>query len=173
MTDSTPMDHSEKLDNIREVAMTVREPRNAGEIAESAGVARNTAEKYLDQLVETDTLAVEKRGRETRYYPDPVTQYLDHVRDLIEEHTKDELTHELAAIQEDIDAWKDDYGVSTPNELRASVGDGGLSPEERTQRIHDAEDWEYYLHQTELIKQALSLYEPIEMAGSTQGKSAV
>lgn len=174
MTEPTPTDHSEKLDRIREVAMTVREPRNAGEIAESAGVARNTAEKYLDQLVETDTLAVEKQGRETRYYPDPVTQYLDHVRDLIEKHTKDELTDELAAIQADIDAWKDQYGVSNPDELRASVGSEGLSPEERRQRIHDAEDWEYYLHQTELIKQALGLYDPLEMAaGNVQQESAV
>lgn len=173
MTDSHPTEHSDKLDHIREVAMTVREPRNAGEIAESAGVARNTAEKYLEQLVETDKLAVEQRGRETRYYPDPVTQYLDHVRALIEGQTKDELTDELAAIQADIESWKDHYGVSSPDELRASVGNDGLSPAERTQRIHDAEDWEYYLHQTELIKQALQLYDPLEMAGNTHQESVV
>jgi hypothetical protein len=102
-----------------------------------------------------------------------VTQYLDHVRDLIERNTKDELTAELAAIRDDIDSWKDQYGVTSPDELRASVGNDGVSAQERTQRMHDAEDWDYYLHQAELIKQALQLYDPLETAGNVQLESAV
>ena len=173
MSDPPTTDHTDKLDRIHETAMTVREPRNAGEIAESAGVARNTAEKYLNQLVEADRLAVEKRGRETRYYPDPVTQYLSHVRDLVENNTKDELTAELAGIRDDIDSWEDQYGVSSSDELRASVGNDGISASERIQRIRDAEDWDYYLHQVELIRQALQLYDPLETASNTQLESVV
>ena len=65
MSDTGTMDHTEKVARIREVAMTVREPKNAGEIAEATGVARNTAEKYLIQLVEADKLETIQRGRET------------------------------------------------------------------------------------------------------------
>jgi predicted ArsR family transcriptional regulator len=173
MSDSINTNHSDKLDHIREVAMTVREPRNAGEIAETAGVARNTAEKYLEQLVEMDKLGIEERGRETCYYPDPVTQYLDHVRNLVEGNTKDELTAELAAIRDDIDSWKDQYEVSSPDELRASIGNDSVSATERTQRMRDAEDWEYYLHQAELIEQALQLYDPLEGASNARLESAV
>ena len=72
MSDSRTTDHTAKLARIREVAMTVREAKNAGEIADAAGVARNTAEKYLTQLVEADKLATIQRGRETCYYPDPI-----------------------------------------------------------------------------------------------------
>ena len=149
------------VDRIRAVAMTVGEPKNAGEIAESAEVARNTAEKYLTQLVATNTLTTIQRGRETCYYPDPVTQYFDQIRELVETQGKDDLTAELAAIREDIDAWKENYDVDSASELRASVGDE-IPAAERQQRRRDAEDWEYYEHQATLIKQALQLYDTIE-----------
>ncbi|WP_114578678.1 helix-turn-helix transcriptional regulator [Saliphagus sp. LR7] len=161
MSDSGTTDHMAKVFRIREVAMTVREPKNAGEIADSAGVARNTAEKYLTQLVEADKLETVQRGRETCYYPDPITQYFDQIRDFVNEYQKDELTAELGAIRDDIDEWKDAYDVESADELRTTVGDD-VSASERRQRRHDAEDWEYYEHQATLIKQAIQLYDTIE-----------
>lgn len=171
MSDAGTTDHTAKVARIREVAMTVREPKNAGEIADAAGVARNTAEKYLTQLVEADKLETIQRGRETCYYPDPVTQYFDQIRDLINEHQKDELTAELDAIREDIDEWKDVYDVESADELRATVGDD-IPATERRQRRHDAEDWEYYEHQATLIKQAIQLYDTIEATRDNQLASA-
>ena len=161
MSDTGITDHTAKIAHIREVAMTVREPKNAGEIAETAGVARNTAEKYLAQLVEGDKLDTVQRGRETCYYPDPVTQFFDQIRDLINAHQKDELTAELDAIRDDIDAWKEAYDVASADELRATVGDD-IPAGERRQRRLDAEDWEYFEHQATLIKQAIQLYDTIE-----------
>ena len=171
MSDAGTMDHTTKVARIREVAMTVREPKNAGEIADAAGVARNTAEKYLTQLVEADKLETIQRGRETCYYPDPVTQYFDQIRDLINEHQKDELTAELAAIRDDIDEWKDAYDVASADELRVTVGDD-IPATERRQRRHDAEDWEYYEHQATLIKQAIQLYDTIEATRDNRLASA-
>lgn len=163
------MSHEEKLRRIREVAMTVSEPRNAGEIAEQADVARNTAEKYLRQLIEADKLAVVKEGRERRYYPDPVTQYLDQVTDLIQNHSKEELTAELAAIRDDIDEWKAEYDVDSASELRASVGDESVATQERRQRMRDAEDWEYFEQRAELIEHAIQLYDSLESARQGRG----
>lgn len=162
MGDSGTTDHTAKVGRIREVAMTVREPKNAGEIADAAGVARNTAEKYLKQLVEADKLTTIQRGRETCYYPDPVTQYFDQIRDLVNENQKDELTAELGAIRDDIDEWKDTYDVDSADDLRTTVGDD-IPAAQRRQRRHDAEDWEYYEHQAMLIKQAIQLYDTIEV----------
>lgn len=146
--------HEAKLDRIREVAMTVSEPRTAGEIAESAEAARNTAEKYLRQLVEADKLTTVTHGPETRYRPDAVTQYLDRVRGFIEEFDKAELTAELSAIRD---------GVDGPDELRASVGDD-LPAEERRRRVRDAEDREYFRHQADCTRQAIRLYDSVEAA---------
>ncbi|MBX0296699.1 ArsR/SmtB family transcription factor [Haloarcula nitratireducens] len=171
MSDSGTTDHTAKLTRIREVAMTVREPKNAGEIADAAGIARNTAEKYLNQLVEADKLTTIQRGRETCYYPDPVTQYFDQIRDLINEQQKDDLTAELDAIRDDIDEWKATYDVESADELRATVGDD-IPAAERKQRRHDAEDWDYYEHQAMLIKQAIQLYDTIEATRDTQLTSA-
>ena len=166
MSDAGTSDHTTKVDRIREVAMTVREPKNAGEIADYAGVARNTAEKYLTQLVEVDKLTTVQRGRETCYYPDPVTQYFDQIRDLVNEHQKDELTAELIAIRDDIDEWKETYDVESADELRTTVGDD-IPASKRGQRRHDAEDWEYYEHQATLNKQAIQLYDTIEATRDT------
>ncbi len=161
MSETGTTDHTAKIARIRAVAMTVREPKNAGEIADAAGVARNTAEKYLSQLVEADKLETVQRGRETCYYPDPVTQLFDQIRDLINEHQKDELTVELDAIRNDIDEWKKVYDVASADELRATVGDD-IPAGERRQRRHDAQDWEYFVPRATLIKQAIQLYDTIE-----------
>ena len=171
MSSTDTSEQTEKVDRIREVAMTVREPKNAGEIADAAGVARNTAEKYLSHLVEADKLTTVQRGRETCYYPDPVTQYFDQIRELVNDQHKDDLTTELGAIRDDIDAWKAKYDVASADELRATVGDD-IPAAERRQRRHDAEDWEYYEHQATLIKQAIQLYDTIEATRESRLASA-
>lgn len=171
MSGADTSEQTEKVDRIREVAMTVREPKNAGEIADAAGVARNTAEKYLSHLVKADKLTTVQRGRETCYYPDPVTQYFDQIRELVNEQHKDDLTAELGAIRDDIDAWKAEYDVASADELRATVGDD-IPAAERRQRRHDADDWEYYEHQATLIKQAIQLYDTIEATRESRLTSA-
>lgn len=154
------MDSVEKLARIREIAMTVNGPKNAGEIAEMADVSRNTAAKYLAQLAEDDVLIAETRGRETTYRPDPITQYFSQLRELTSDHTKEELTRELDAIQGDIERFRNTYDIDRPDELRAAVGDASEA-EERAQRRQDAEDWEYFEHQRRLIQQALELYDGV------------
>ncbi|MDZ7688748.1 MAG: hypothetical protein U5J64_08525 [Halobacteriales archaeon] len=155
-----PTSHEEKMRRIRDVAMTVREPRNAQKIADSAGVAPNTARKYLRQMVETNRLVAVERGRETLYYPDPTTQRFDQIRDLIEENTKQELVEELDAVESRIESWKEEYGVGSPDGLRASISEE--SEDERKSRIRDAEDWEYFEHQSEMIGHAVMLYDAVE-----------
>jgi len=152
--------HEEKLRRIREVSMTVREPRNAQEIAESTDVAPNTARKYLRQLVETNRLIAVERGRETLYHPDPTTQRFDQIRDLIEENTKKELVEEIDVIESQIETWKKEYDVGSPDELRASIS--GKLEDKRLSRLHDAEDWEYFEHQSEMIGHAVMLYDAVE-----------
>lgn len=165
------LSHEEKLKRIREVAMTVREPRNAKEIAESADVAPNTARKYLRQLVETNQLAAAEHGRETVYYPDPTTQRFDQIRELIEEHSKQELIDELDAIESEIDGWKKEYNVDSPDELRVSIS--GKPEEERKSRLRDSEDWEYFEHQSEMIGHAVMLYDTVEQDKSRYKESVV
>lgn len=46
-----------------------------------------------------------------RYVPDPMREYLDHIRDLVVENTWEELRDELEAIAEEIETWKAEYDV--------------------------------------------------------------
>lgn len=157
--------HAAKLTRLRDVAMTVSEPRNAGEIAESAELSPNTARKYLDQLVETGILETVDVGRETRYTPDRKRQYLDQLRESIETHSKDALANELDAIRDDIDDYRLTYDIETPDELRASVGDDGVDAADREQRLRDAEDWTYFERRATMLQEAITLYDSLDATG--------
>ena len=126
------MDAAER---VRHVALTRTEPRNAGWIATEAAVSRDTAVKYLSRMVEQGDLETVESAEGTCYRPDPVTQFLGQVRDLAESHSLDELTTELRDIGDEIDQWKREYEVDDLTELRETVGDDGLSGEERRERL--------------------------------------
>ena len=163
--------HEDKLTRLREAAMTVREPRNAGELADTVGVAPNTARKYLEQLVDAGLLETVTVGRETRYAPNRKRQYLDQLRELTEGFTKEELTAELAAIRDDVDAWKREYDVDSPDELRISLGEEELDASDRERRSLDAEDWEYFDRRATMLQQAIALYDSLEAADSSRSRS--
>ncbi|WP_247729955.1 winged helix-turn-helix domain-containing protein [Halovivax limisalsi] len=162
---SSSNDHAAKLTRLRDVAMTVRGPKNAREISEAADLSPNTARKYLDQLVEAGVLETIDAGRETRYAPDRKRQYLDQLRELIETYAKDDLANELDAIRGDVDDFRRTYDVETPDELRASVGADGVDAPDREQRIRDAEDWAYFEQRATMLQEAITLYDSLDAAG--------
>jgi predicted ArsR family transcriptional regulator len=157
MTDTGWPDDADAAERVRHVALTRTEPRNAGWIAEEANVSRDTAVKYLRRLVETDELETVETGDGTGYRPDPVTQFLSEVRRLAEEHTLEELTRELDAIDEEIDDWRGIYEVDSLEELRTSLGRDDLDPADRRERLAVAEEWEYDRDIREAIRLAIGL----------------
>jgi hypothetical protein len=112
------MDAAER---VRHVALTRTTARNAGWIATEADVSRDTAVKYLSRMAEQGDLEVVETAEGTCYKPDPVTQFLDEVRDLAETHSQEELTAELRDIADEIDRWKREFDVASLAELRQSV----------------------------------------------------
>lgn len=142
---------------VRHVALTRTEPRNAGWIADEADVSRDTAVKYLERMVERGDLEAVETSGGTSYRPDSVTQFLREVRQLAEEHTLDELTRELDAIGDEIDAWKDEYGVESLAQLRRSVGSDDLTAADRRERLDVIAEWEYDVEVRESIRLAISL----------------
>lgn len=158
-------------DRVRALALTLTEARNAGWIADQADVSRSSAVRYLERMVDSGELVAVERGQETRYRPDPATQYFRELRRLITQHTREELTDELDAIAEDISERRDRYGVETPTELRRTLGNADLPAAERSERKRAIEDWEYDRHQRDLIEQALAQYDRVErlLSGTDPG----
>lgn len=156
-TESNWPDDLDAAERVRHVATTRTEPRNAGWIADEADVSRDTAVKYLTRMAERGELDVVETSDGDSYRPDDVTQFLDDVRRLAEEHTIDELTRELDAICEEIDSWKSEYDVESLGALRRSVGREDLAGDERRERLDVVEEWEYDREVREAIQLAIQL----------------
>jgi predicted ArsR family transcriptional regulator len=147
------------FDRVRSVAFALQRPRTAGQIAESAHVAEKTARDHLKRLVEMDVLLAETGDGPTTYYPDPAFMRYREIRTLAREHDRDELTEIVATLKSDIEAWREEFDVETPDELRASVADADVSVEAVYERQKIAEDWAYTEYRLELIREALAQYD--------------
>ncbi|MFD1688565.1 hypothetical protein ACFR95_04755, partial [Halolamina salifodinae] len=160
-TESTWPDGTDAAARVRHVASTRTEPRNAGWIADEADVSRDTAVKYLTRMVEQGDLKTVETEHGTAYKPDEMTQFLDEVRRLAEERSVDELTRELDAIAEEMDGWRELYGVESLSGLRRSVGRDDLTATERRERLDTVAEWEYDVEIREAIRLAISLQESL------------
>lgn len=157
---------TDAAERVRHVALTRTTPRNAGWIATEADVSRDTAVKYLSRMADQGDLKIVETAEGTCYKPDPVTQFLDEVRDLAEAHPHEELTAELRNIADEIDRWKREYGVESLSELRQSVGDDDLSAEQRRERVDIVEEWEYDVEMREAIRLAIGLKDSLTELGA-------
>jgi hypothetical protein len=117
-------------------------------------------------MVDRGDLEVVETSEGTSYKPDSVTQFLREVRQLAEAHTLDELTQELNAIGDEIDAWKETYEVGSLAELRQSIGREDLTGDARRERLEIIEEWEYNIEVRESIRLALSLRDSLTMLGA-------
>jgi predicted ArsR family transcriptional regulator len=153
------LEETSAFDRVRSVAFALQQPQTAGQIAESAHVSEKTARDHLGRLVEMDVMLEETGEGPTTYYPDPAYMRYREVRTLAREHDRDELTDIVATLKRDIEEWRDEFDVETPDELRASVADADVSEEAVYERQKIAEDWEYTEHRLGLIKDALAGYD--------------
>jgi hypothetical protein len=117
-------------------------------------------------MAEQGDLEVVETAEGTCYKPDPVTQFLDEVRDLAETHSQEELTAELRDIADEIDRWKREFDVASLAELRQSVGDDDLSAEQRRERLDVVEEWEYDVEMREAIRLAIGLKDSLTELGT-------
>ena len=155
----TWIDETTAFDRVRSVGFTLQQPRTARQIAEDAHVSEKTARSHLQRLVEMDIMLAETGVGPTTYYPDPAYMRYREIRALAREHDRDELTEIVARLKGDIEEWRDEFDVETPDELRASVADADVSKREVYERQRVAEDWVYTEYRLELLKDALAQYD--------------
>lgn len=169
------MDHWTNEMSARErvsaIATTVSQPRSINWISEEAETGWETAESHLDFLVESGVLQTVDSDGATRYAPDPMRDYLDHVAELVADHSRDELRDELAAIASEIDAWKETYDIESLAELEASLGSDGLSADEIRERRRVLRYWEENDDYRNLLTNALTLYDDLADLTESGGES--
>lgn len=144
-------------DRVRWVAESLDQPRTAHWIATEADVSPATARKYLEKLADDRRLRRREDGERTLYAPDRITQYLDEIREVYENHTADELASSLNTMRTRIERWQAEYDVATPNDLRTTISD--VTSTEGEHRREVALEWEHLEARIGVIEDALTLYD--------------
>lgn len=160
------MDEQGARERVRTIATTLSRPRSVNWVREEADVSWETAKSELDALVERDQLRHvypdgEDSGTAPLYAPDYKTQYLARIRELTDDNSRGELREEIAAVQDEIDAWKDEYGVESRRELEATLAEDDLSGEAIRERSRVLRRWQRNEETRTLLGHALRLYDDL------------
>ncbi|AHG00636.1 hypothetical protein HALLA_19425 [Halostagnicola larsenii XH-48] len=145
------------FDRVRSVTETVSEPRPASYIANEAYVAENTARDHLERLAEMNVLLKTERDGTTFYSPDPLHTRMQLLRDLLDSHDRDELIQLKADLQTEIETWREEYAVDSPDELRGCAAETDESEETRAV-LQTAGDWELVRYRLEAVEDAIEHY---------------
>lgn len=151
-------------ERVRAIAETMTEPRSINWISTQANVAWSTARDELHALDEQGRLRRVDADDATLYQPDHTRLLFEEVRRLAEENSREQLRSELAAITEEIEDWREKYGVETWEDLEGTLADDDLSSSSLSERRDVIAFWNENERDRRLIKHALELYEDIEDA---------
>ena len=169
MTDQTPgvkawKEHTTAFDRVQSVATTVSQPRPASYIADEAHVAENTARDHLERLVNLNVLLKNERDDGAYYSPDPLHTRIQTLRDLLKAHDRNGLIELKADLQSQIEDWQSNFGVTTPDELRARAAETDTASQTRDLRTA-ASDWELARYRLSILEDAIANYESYTQDG--------
>lgn len=145
------------FDRVRSVATTLSQPQPVSYIATEAHVAENTARGHLDRLVEMNVLLKRDDAGTAEYAPDPLHLRMQTIRDLLEEHDHDGLLRLKADLQDQVAAWRDEYGVDSPEALRERASETEDAAKTRAIR-QTASDWELVAYRLGIVEDAIENY---------------
>ena len=147
---------SDAIDRVYSVATTVSYPTSVADIAAEANVAESTARTHLNQLEEMNVLLKCDEESPTTYEPDPLYIRMQTLRDLLDNHDYDDLRELKVDLEAQIESWRSEYNVQSPELLREGMSDSINSAGTRGNR-QVANDWEIVRYRLEIIKEAIYL----------------
>ncbi|WP_101296207.1 DUF7342 family protein [Halegenticoccus soli] len=155
-------------DRVRMVARQLAEPKTVNWIASEAKWSHEPTKRVLERLVDDGILRRDDRGAHTTYYPDYRHQMMQEAMRLRDgSRTADELTNRLAKMKAQIREWKTEFNVDSPNQLRATLADEELGPDEETRRRDIAREWDHLQRRIQVVGLAIrewDLLTPAERA---------
>lgn len=154
------------LDQIYSVASTVSSPTTVAEIAAEAGVAETTARAHLDRLTEMSILLKHDRKDPTAFEPDPLYTRLQTIRDLLDEHDQEGLLDLRSDLEDEVAAWRDEYSVQSPKQLRERAADSPDSDTTRELR-QAANQWDLVRYRLTIVEDAVTNYETYTHDGNS------
>lgn len=139
-------------DRVRMVARQLSAPRTANWIATEAGWSYEPTKRVLERLVDDGVVRRNDDGPHTTYYPDYRQQAMREAMLLRDSQDSiEELTDRLSEMQAEIRDWTDEFGVETPNQLRATIAEPTLSAEAESRRREIARRWEHLERRSTIV----------------------
>jgi len=146
------------FDRVRAVVLAATDPQPAGWIADHANVAESTARDHLDRLSDMGVVRATDEGDGQQFGPDPGYVRFREIRELTNDHERNELSEFVVELKESITTLREAYDPDTPDELRAAAADPDVSAADARDMQRAAADWEHYRYRLSLLEDAISRY---------------
>jgi DNA-binding MarR family transcriptional regulator len=105
------------FERVYEIIRTTYNPASAGEIADRARVSATTARKHLRTLMDSGEVTTAQNGQTTLYRRSETGIVTEHAQSLLAERTPEEIASGIAELKAQIQDWRTEYDVDSPEEL--------------------------------------------------------
>ncbi|WP_079890668.1 winged helix-turn-helix domain-containing protein [Halorubrum sp. AJ67] len=105
------------FERVYEIIRSTYDPTSASQIADRARVSPTTARKHLRSLVDTGEVTTSQDGQTTLYRRSETGIVTEHAQSLLAERTPEEIASGITELKAQIQNWRDEYGVDSPEEL--------------------------------------------------------
>lgn len=176
MTDDTPSDNFEDInkvvsdewesettpyERVRHVIAHTYSPASAETVAEEARTSPKTARKHLNALADEGFVGTTtgKHGG-TIYQRSPESLVVEQAADILKHISTDELVTRIAEMRDQLNDYRAEYGVDSPEELIIEQTNHSLAETDSDQSDVDAEtlqDWQTTRRNLAFANAALSI----------------
>jgi DNA-binding MarR family transcriptional regulator len=105
------------FERVYEIIRRAYGPASAAEIADRARVSPTTARKHLRTLESAGEVTTSQDGQTTRYRRSKTAIVTEHAQSLLAERTPEEIASGIAEMKTQIQGWREEYGVDSPEEF--------------------------------------------------------
>jgi DNA-binding MarR family transcriptional regulator len=105
------------FERVYEIIRTTYNPASAGEIADRARVSATTARKHLRTLESAGEVTTSQDGQTTCYRRSETAIVTEHAQSLLAELSPEEIASGIADMKAQIQKWREEYGVDSPEEF--------------------------------------------------------
>ncbi|MCQ4332002.1 winged helix-turn-helix domain-containing protein [Natronomonas sp. F2-12] len=105
------------FERVYETIRRTYDPTSASQIADRARVSPTTARKHLRTLVNAGEVTTSREGQTMLYRRSETGIVTEHAQSLLAERTPEEIASGIAEMKTQIQEWRDEHGVDSPEEL--------------------------------------------------------
>ncbi len=105
------------FERVYETIRRAYDPVSATQIADRARVSPTTARKHLRTLESAGEVTTSQDGQTTHYRRSETAIVTEHAQSLLAEQTPEEIASGIADMKAQIQEWREEYGVDSPEEF--------------------------------------------------------